>query len=158
MCALVVSQCSAAYLACYSTLVFLSALVLSQCSRLCSCVPVGHYKWFLVQRNELSLSQMCNTKDLDLCVLTCELVTGRSALLWDSSGYVDYAPYVAPMAWTMLPLCCSVVAVLWFGLCGDSMCLPMLASIIHLWATMRGILFPVTSSLSLALTCFHVPQ
>jgi hypothetical protein len=24
--------------------------------------------------------------------------------------YVDYAPYVAPTAWTMLPLCCSVVA------------------------------------------------
>jgi hypothetical protein len=53
--ALVVSQCSAAYLACYSALVLLSALVLSQCSRLCSCVPVGHYKWFLVQCYELSL-------------------------------------------------------------------------------------------------------
>jgi hypothetical protein len=53
--AVVVSQCSAAYLACYSALVFLSALVLSQCSRLCSCVPVGHYKWFLVQCNELAL-------------------------------------------------------------------------------------------------------
>jgi hypothetical protein len=53
----VVSQCSAAYLACYSALVFLSALVLSQCSRLCCCVPVGHYKWFLVQCNELSLSK-----------------------------------------------------------------------------------------------------
>jgi hypothetical protein len=24
--------------------------------------------------------------------------------------YVDHAPYVAPMAWTMLPLCCSMVA------------------------------------------------
>jgi hypothetical protein len=23
--------------------------------------------------------------------------------------YVDYAPYVAPVAWTMLPLCCSMV-------------------------------------------------
>jgi hypothetical protein len=46
----------AAYLACYSALVLLSALVLSQCSSLCSCVPVGHYKWFLVQCNELSLS------------------------------------------------------------------------------------------------------
>jgi hypothetical protein len=36
--------------------VFLSALMLFQCSRLCFCVPVGHYKWFLVQCNELSLS------------------------------------------------------------------------------------------------------
>jgi hypothetical protein len=84
---------------------------------------------------------MCNTNDLDRCVLTCELVTGRSALSWDSCDSVDYAPYVTPMAWTMLPLCCSVVAVLWFGLwpglCGESMCLPMLASIIHLWATIR---------------------
>jgi hypothetical protein len=24
--------------------------------------------------------------------------------------YVDYAPYIAPMAWTRLPLCCSMVA------------------------------------------------
>jgi hypothetical protein len=24
--------------------------------------------------------------------------------------YVDHAPYVAPMAWTILPLCCSMVA------------------------------------------------
>jgi hypothetical protein len=24
--------------------------------------------------------------------------------------YVNYALYVAPMAWTMLPLCCSMVA------------------------------------------------
>jgi hypothetical protein len=52
--ALVPSQCSAAQLACYNVLVFLSALVLSQCSRLCSCVSVGHCTWFPVQCNELS--------------------------------------------------------------------------------------------------------
>jgi hypothetical protein len=52
--ALVVYQCFPAYLACYSALVFHSALVLSQFSLLCSCVLVGHYKWFLVQCNELS--------------------------------------------------------------------------------------------------------
>jgi hypothetical protein len=34
------------------------------------------------------------------------------------------------------------------GLCGDPMCLPMLASMRHLWATIRGISFPVTSALS----------
>jgi hypothetical protein len=64
---------------------------------------------------------------------------------------VDYAPYVAPMAWTMLPLCCSVVAsmlLLWPGLCGDSMCLPMPTSMVHLWATTRGISFLVVSALS----------
>jgi hypothetical protein len=53
-CAFVVYQCFPAYLACYSALVFHSALVLSQCSFWCSCVPVGHYKWFLVQCNERS--------------------------------------------------------------------------------------------------------
>jgi hypothetical protein len=33
-------------LAFLSILVFLSALVRSQCSRLCSCVSAGHHKWF----------------------------------------------------------------------------------------------------------------
>jgi hypothetical protein len=64
--ALVLSQCSAAYLACYIVLMFLSALVLFKCSLPCSCVPVGHNKCFFVQCNELSLSswllhcQQCN--------------------------------------------------------------------------------------------------
>jgi hypothetical protein len=43
--------------------------------------------------------------------------------------------YVASMAWTMLPLCCS-----------------MLASMMHLWAGIRGKSFPVTNSLSLLST------
>jgi hypothetical protein len=32
--------------------------------------------------------------------------------------YVDYAPYVAPVAWTMLPLCCFMVAYMACILCG----------------------------------------
>jgi hypothetical protein len=44
----------------------------------------------------------------------------------------------------MLPLW----LLLWPGLCGESMCLPMLSSMIHLWATIRGILFPDLSALS----------
>jgi hypothetical protein len=65
---------------------------------------------------------------------------------------VDYASM-----WTMLPmlllwpgLCCLCAALwllLWPGLCGGSMCLLMLAPMIHLWATIRGISFPVTSAL-----------
>jgi hypothetical protein len=66
------------------------------------------------------------------------------------SFYVDYAPYVALMAWTLLPLCCSMLAsmacmawnMVW------TMRLPKLASMIHLWATVRGISLPVTNSLS----------
>jgi hypothetical protein len=62
----------------------------------------------------------------------------------------------AKEALPMLPLwprlCCISVA-LWLllrpGLCGDPMCLPMLTSMRHLWATIRGISFPfpVTSAL-----------
>jgi hypothetical protein len=39
----------------HSVPVFQSAQVLSKCSLPCSCVLVGHYMWFLVQCNELSL-------------------------------------------------------------------------------------------------------
>jgi hypothetical protein len=57
--------------------------------------------------------------------------------------------------WTMLPmllLCpglCCLCAALWSGLCGDPLCLPMLASMVHLWTAIRGISFPVTSALFL---------
>jgi hypothetical protein len=63
--------------------------------------------------------------------------------------------------WTMLPmlllwpgLCYLYAALrllLWPELCGSSMVwtmrLPMLASMIHLWATIRGKSFPATNSL-----------
>jgi hypothetical protein len=45
----------------------------------------------------------------------------------------------------------ALCLLLWPGLCGSSMVwtvrLPMLASMIHLWATIRGKSFPVTNSL-----------
>jgi hypothetical protein len=37
--------------------------------------------------------------------------------------------------------------------CGDSMCLPMLTSMTHLWATIIAISFPVTSAPSPSLVC-----
>jgi hypothetical protein len=43
-------------------------------------------------------------------------------------------------------LCAALWLLLWPGLCGDSMCLPMLISLTHLWATIRDISFPVTSA------------
>jgi hypothetical protein len=58
-------------------------------------------------------------------------------------NHVDYASYVASMAWTMLSLCCSMLASMAW-----TMRLPMLASMIHLWAIIRGKSFPVTNSLS----------
>jgi hypothetical protein len=36
--------------------------VLSQCSLPCSCFPVGHYKWFLVQFNELSHKKLSSAE------------------------------------------------------------------------------------------------
>jgi hypothetical protein len=94
---------SAAYLACYSALVFLSAHELSQCSLSSSCVPVGHYDWVLVQCNQLSLHPPPNRP----CVI--------QLLLWP--GLCG-----APMVWCM--------------------CLPMLASKIHLWACFMWYLVP----------------
>jgi hypothetical protein len=71
-------------------------------------------------------------------VLTSKKVTTPTYIHGDVCGLcfdVDYASYVASMAWTMLPLCCSMLA-LWPELCGSSMVwtmrLPMLAFMIHL--------------------------
>jgi hypothetical protein len=53
------------------------------------------------------------------------------------------------LAWTNLYA--ALCLLLWPGLCGSSMVwtmrLPMLASMIHLWASIRGKSFPVTNSL-----------
>jgi hypothetical protein len=69
--------------------------------------------------------------------------------------------------WTMLPmlllwpgLCylyAALCLLLWPELCGSfmvwTMRLPMLASMIHLWANIRGKSFPVTNSLFVSIAC-----
>jgi uncharacterized membrane protein len=65
--------------------------------------------------------------------------------------YVDYAFYVVSMAWTMLPLCCSMLASMAWTMCffyGLDYVFAYAASMTHLWATIRGKSFPVTNSLS----------
>jgi hypothetical protein len=62
-----------------------------------------------------------------------------SAELWNGFSMWFMIPMVFPMAWTML--------LLWPERCDDSMvwtmCLSMLVSMTHLWATIRGISFTV---------------
>jgi hypothetical protein len=83
------------------------------------------------------------------------LLTFLGCSIWLLDGnirlcfYVDSASYVASMAWTMLPLCCSMLATMawtmWFFY-GLDYAFAYAASMIHLWATIRGKSFPVTNS------------
>jgi hypothetical protein len=82
-----------------------------------------------------------------------EVAIGEHAYLVDSAFYVPYVPSVTSIAWTMLLPCLP----LWHGLCG-ALCLDyvtayacfydtsMLASIMHLLTTIRGVSSPVTNS------------
>jgi hypothetical protein len=64
------------------------------------------------------------------------------------SFYVDCAPYVASYGLGYVASYAVLWLLPWPGQCGASMVrtmrLPMLASMIHLWATTRGTSFPVT--------------
>jgi hypothetical protein len=103
-CALVLSQCSAAQLAWSSGLVRLSALVLSQCSVSCSCCPVDHYKWFLVQ---------CNGTDSLSCVHLLLLLRNEVAIQ-DSTSFVIQKSLrlcsLCSLCSLVLILCCHVFA------------------------------------------------
>jgi hypothetical protein len=120
----------------------------------------GTWLRFVFPRYAFYLALPCSILDfvfvMSSSVATCKAVwyvkAGAGGCAWRC---------VWPM-WTVLPmlllwpgLCylyAALCLLLWPGLCGSSMFwtmrLPMLASMIHLWATIRGKSFPVTKSLS----------
>jgi hypothetical protein len=102
----------------------------------------------------------CQEMDRVCSVEREELATNQSLKWFFGLGHLGWFGHFGRYLWLLLcPGLCYLYAalclLLWPELCGSSMVwtmhLPMLASMIHLWATIGGKSFPVTNSLSLVI-------